>query len=97
MSDAFFKKQIHLATRLRHSPQEMYMVNLSNRLQEIKKELDKDVTQDYRRKLINEQQEIFSTLDISGRDLGIGLINPNPPPQLNSHGTLANLQNPYII
>ena len=96
MSDALYQKEIHLATRLRHSPQD-YMVNLSNRLQEIKKELDKDVTQDYRRKLINEQQEIFSTLDISGRDLRIGLINPNPPPQLNSHGTLANLQNPYII
>ena len=96
MSDAFFKKEIHLATRLRHSPQD-YMVNLSNRLQEIKKELDKDVTQDYRRTLMKEKQEILRRLHMSGRDLRSGLINPNPPPQLNSHGTLANLQNPYII
>ena len=93
MSDALYQKEIHLATRLRHSPQD-YMVNLSNRLQEIKKELDKDVTQDYRRTLINEQQEILRTLNLGS---GGGLINPNPPPQLNPHGTLANLQNPYII
>ena len=76
------------------------MVNLSNREQEIKKELDKDVTviTSYERdKLIKEQQEILKTLNISGRDLRAGLINPNPPPQLKSHATLANLQNPYII
>ena len=74
--------------------QDTYMVRLSNRLQEINKELDKNVTQDYRRTLINEQQEILRTLN---RGSGGGLINPNPPPQLNPHGTLANLQNPYII
>ena len=88
MSDAY-QKEIHLATRLRHSPQDIYMVSLSNRLKEIKKELDKDateITSDYRTRLIQERQEILKTLNLSSER---GIINP-----IN---TLANLQNPYII
>ena len=92
MSDAY-QKEIHLATRLRHSPQDIYMVSLSNRyidrLKEIKKELDKDateITSDYRTRLIQEQQSILGKLNLSSER---GIINP-----IN---TLANLQNPYII
>ena len=89
MSDALYQKEIHLATRLRHSPQDTYMLYLSNRLREIKEELHKDVTKitsDYRRRLKNEQQSILRKLNLSSER---GIINP-----IN---TLANLQNPYII
>ena len=89
MSDALYQKEIHLATRVRHSLQDTYMLNLSNRLQEIKKELDKhvtEITEDYRTRLIQEQQSILRKLNPSSER---GMINP-----IN---TLANLQNPYII
>ena len=86
MSDALYQKEIHLATHLRHSPQDTYMVSLSKRLEEIKTEFEKTQTTSYRERLMKEQQEIFRKLDLSSE---IGIIN--------RIGTLANLQNPYII
>ena len=89
MSDALYQKEIHLATHLRHSPEDTYMVSLSKRLEKIKTELDKDVTEitSYERdRLMKEQQEILRKLDLSS-ERGI----------INRIDTLANLQNPYII
>jgi len=102
MSDALYQKEIHLATHLRHSPEETDMVSLSNRdidrLKEIKKELDKhahEITSYYREKLMKEQQEIFRKLSLSSER---GMITHSSERGIITRiGTLANLQNPYII